>query len=231
MIKLMNNQASYTSPEFTHTATNGGTLYTFSHNFNSEPSLIIVQAFINGIWLGITDQYYVGIADVFGWQTDSSSTLNSAVLRIARPTYSNNGAFDAIPSPCTLRVVCFRLGTTQTISNITPAFQWSSQEQVYPFEKDDAGNTLYCKKIELGTLPNTGTKAVAFDAPAVDIAKVYKMWGSAYTVGDSLITLPRAHVADANCIDMYLNFNNYMIVGTGVDMTAKIGKAYIIYAK
>jgi hypothetical protein len=37
------------------------------------------------------------------------------------------------------------------------AFQWSSSEQEYPFEKDINGNTLYCKELYAPNGPNNST--------------------------------------------------------------------------
>lgn len=39
-------------------------------------------------------------------------------------------------------------------------FEWSTSEQVWPFEKFVDGSTLYCKEIDFGALPNNGTKTV-----------------------------------------------------------------------
>ena len=39
-------------------------------------------------------------------------------------------------------------------------FQWSTSEQVWPFEKTADGKTLYCKEVDFGALPNNGTKNV-----------------------------------------------------------------------
>jgi hypothetical protein len=40
-------------------------------------------------------------------------------------------------------------------------FQWSTSEQVWPFEKASDGSTLYAKQINFGSLPNNGQKNVA----------------------------------------------------------------------
>jgi hypothetical protein len=45
-------------------------------------------------------------------------------------------------------------------------FQWSTNEQVWPFERGKNGETLYCKEIEFGTLPSAGIKYVAHDISA-----------------------------------------------------------------
>ena len=41
-------------------------------------------------------------------------------------------------------------------------FQWSTSEQVWPFEKASDGSTLYCKEFQnQGALPNTGNMYIA----------------------------------------------------------------------
>lgn len=40
-------------------------------------------------------------------------------------------------------------------------FQWSTSEQVWPFEKAIDGSTLYCRQVSIATLPNYGTVTVA----------------------------------------------------------------------
>ena len=40
-------------------------------------------------------------------------------------------------------------------------FQWSTSEQIWPFEKSSNGSTLYAKQIDFGALPNNGQKNVA----------------------------------------------------------------------
>ena len=40
-------------------------------------------------------------------------------------------------------------------------FQWSEDEQVWPFEKAKDGSTLYCTEVDFGALPNNGTKFIS----------------------------------------------------------------------
>lgn len=54
---------------------------------------------------------------------------------------------------------------------------WSSKEQVYPFEKAEDGSTIYCKKIDFGTPPNTGTKTVSHGISGVDSDNFIRFWG------------------------------------------------------
>jgi len=50
-------------------------------------------------------------------------------------------------------------------------FQWSTDEQVYPFEKASDGSTLYCKEVDFGSLPNNGTKSVAHNLSGFTLHK------------------------------------------------------------
>ena len=47
-------------------------------------------------------------------------------------------------------------------------FQWSEDEQVWPFEKASDGSTLYCKEVDFGNLPNTGNKEVSHGIDHLD---------------------------------------------------------------
>lgn len=61
------------------------------------------------------------------------------------------------------------------ISNTTSVFQWSSQEQVWPFEKMPDGSTCYCKTVSLGTISgqyNTVNHNISNFTPA----KLLRMW-------------------------------------------------------
>lgn len=66
---------------------------------------------------------------------------------------------------------CFILGQ---VAQINP-FQWSTSEQVWPFEKNSSGNTLYCKEINFGALPNNGTKNVAHNISGFAVANLYRI--------------------------------------------------------
>ena len=45
-------------------------------------------------------------------------------------------------------------------------FQWSEDEQVWPFEKASDGSTLYCKEYKnVGQMPNTGAMYIAHGLP------------------------------------------------------------------
>ena len=67
------------------------------------------------------------------------------------------------------------------------AFQWSTSEQVYPFEKDSSGNTLYCKEVACGALPNNGTSTTAHGVAevAANINKMFRQEFKVVTSGDT----------------------------------------------
>jgi len=70
------------------------------------------------------------------------------------------------------------------------AFQWSSSEQVWPFEKDDSGNILYCKQIDCGTLPNSGNSNTSHNIPSLNTLKVHKVEGLVFGPTSTDYALP-----------------------------------------
>jgi len=63
-------------------------------------------------------------------------------------------------------------------------FQWSTSEQIWPFEKADDGSALYCKRIDFGNLPAIGTKHVAHGISGFIESNVFKfdvLWSSPAT--------------------------------------------------
>jgi hypothetical protein len=57
------------------------------------------------------------------------------------------------------------------------SFQWSSTEQVWPFEKNKEGETLYCKEISLGNLPQSGYVQANINANINTADKIFKVQG------------------------------------------------------
>ena len=55
-------------------------------------------------------------------------------------------------------------------------FQWSADEQVWPFEKHSDGSPLYCKQVDFGTLPNNGVKSlpISINLPSLDGKNVWE---------------------------------------------------------
>ena len=63
-------------------------------------------------------------------------------------------------------------------------FQWSTSEQVWPFEKTSDGKTLYCKEIICGAAPENGIKQVTHNI-TLNSQSVKKFDGIATFTGSS----------------------------------------------
>lgn len=116
-------------------------------------------------------------------------------------------------------------------------FQWSTSEQVWPFEKASNGSTLYAKEINFGSLPDTGVKQVAHNISNLLPSKVHNFYGIASNDSnpgaDSVLQLGYASAPNmwSNPIVLEAD-NNYINVITGASWPASYtGKIRIIYAK
>ena len=105
------------------------------------------------------------------------------------------------------------------------AFTWSTSEQVWPFEKDELGRTLYCKEVDTGLLPNTGVIYANHNISSLDVTKVYKLYARCYyAAGPLMLALP--------CEYVYMGANATQIrINTSVDFSIYTSYSYIIYAK
>lgn len=108
------------------------------------------------------------------------------------------------------------------------SFTWSASEQVWPFEKDSSGNTLYCIEVDCGAMPNAGDKNVAHGISSLDCLKVFKLYGvSAHSTAVF-------QVSAANCgndLQIYLDAT-YIRLHTVSDFSSLTStKIRIIYAK
>jgi len=230
MIKLMNNQNMWESPVSAHPIKTGtdSVLYTYNHTLGVVPDLtkLFVDYNGNGNWTEMWDLDCGGPSAAYwrGWyvETVSSSSISVRLYSIGNEVLN-------------IKFRCFVLGTTQTITNLTPAFQWSTNEQVYPFEKDNSGNTLYCKYYELGAMPNSGWKAIAHSIPSWSADKIFSLktliksanhGGIAVTVPLPLHdggTITNEHIGGNN-INIYASNNYYSSNGYNAYM-------YLIYSK
>ena len=115
---------------------------------------------------------------------------------------------------------------------INTPFTWNTEEQVYPFEKDANGDTLYCKEVSIGTLPNNGSALAAHGISNFDPEKIhraeFRTWDATATEfqpwsfgawGSSTYN----HVMTINSTN--INFT------TTLDKTAYQGSARLIYSK
>lgn len=82
-------------------------------------------------------------------------------------------------------------------------FQWSSSEQIWPFEKALDGSVMYCKQVDFGFLPNAGQKNVAHGIVSLDDSKVHLITGVADGADESF-TLGRAYPNGSWSIDLWI---------------------------
>jgi hypothetical protein len=224
MIKLMNDQHKWESIEYTHVSSDGGTVYTLNHNFGKTPDLIECYTKVSGLLTQLPDVYLTGSNVPYGWIKESDPSINQSSIRVYRNPIGG--------STFTLVIRCFNLGTTQTITNITPAFQWSTSEQVYPFEKDSSGNTLYCKQIDCGAWPNNGSKNTAHGISNFDSRKIHRfiMYRRQASGAEFFALVNYGWGGYENTMAVYLNSTN-IIMFDGADHSSEASYAQIIYAK
>jgi hypothetical protein len=126
-------------------------------------------------------------------------------------------------------VLCTLIKDITTLVGGPVAFQWSTSEQVYPFEKDSSGNTLYCKEVDFGALPNAGVKSVAH---GIDVAKVFSVIASANNGSASRIPVPSTWNSTAGAYDVFLELQTSNItIQDWIDWSMYSCKVRLIYAK
>jgi hypothetical protein len=228
MIKLMNNQYVYESTIYSHTGSNGGTEYTLLHNFGRLPDKVCCYVQVNDRWHELSDYYNTSTGNSYGWAVGINENSGNQLKVTVFNTYGGATTYN-------IKFVAYNLGTTQTITNNTPAFRWSSSEQVYPFEVANDGSTLYCKYYDLGAMPNSGWKTIAHNIPAWTADKIFSLkaltkstnhGGIAVTVPLPLHdggTVTNAQVGGNN-INIYASNNYYSSNGYNAYM-------YLIYSK
>lgn len=127
-------------------------------------------------------------------------------------------------------------GTDITLAWTAPlagatAFTWSTTEQVWPWEKNDAGETLYAKQVDIGNLPNATTKNVAHGI-TVTSSKIFKIYGIMYDTNApeyNILPIPFV-IDDTGEVCLYMGLTNVIVI-TKANYSSWIGKVRIIYAK
>lgn len=108
------------------------------------------------------------------------------------------------------------------------AFTWSESEQVYPFEKDTDGKTLYCKVLTIPSLA-AGYASVAHGVGLAN--KIFHMYAHIAAGGYYSVPWPHAWSATHN-VELHAdntNVNAYCNGGGGlIGNTLKI---FLIYKK
>jgi hypothetical protein len=157
-------QQVWESNEITHTNSTSGTKYTLVHNFGKVPDLVICYVKQSGFW-NEADRFNAGGSNNYGYSVNYNTTDINTVY--AKPFILTGDSTN------TIKFRCFILGQ---VAQVAP-FQWSTSEQVYPFERASDGSVLYCKEINMGALPNTGNLQVAHGISNFDPAKIHSIDG------------------------------------------------------
>jgi hypothetical protein len=213
-------QQVYTSGTYSHTGSNSGTQYTITHNFGSEPDYVLCQhQNSQGKWLNMSTVFSVS-TNLYGFQqnNDSNNNLNTCLFTVYR-----DEVYDTTPT--TIRFICAKLGATAAI---TP-FQWSTSEQVWPFEKTENGDTLYCQYISLGALPNSGLLQVSPNSP-ISNDKVFKIYGRAVGTAPDTVPLPFSTPNSGYNVQLQFHQGKFNVV-TGTTWSGYTGYGYVIYWK
>jgi hypothetical protein len=105
-------------------------------------------------------------------------------------------------------------------------FQWSEDEQVWPFERAEDGSTLYCKKIDGGFGPNAGTKAIAHGIDSIG-DNYYNSY--AFAIDSFGNALPLPHGGDL--LFWYYVRSDVVHIGAPDNRTSNLITIKIIYAK
>ena len=111
-------------------------------------------------------------------------------------------------------------------------FQWSEDEQVWPFEKRPDGSTLYCKYIDFGPLPNTVMSTVAHGVSNIDL---FDIKANCYypdkSFQDNREPLPIVHSSFVTSqVNLSVNDTNVRMECSS-NRSAQAGLIRIIYAK
>ena len=109
-------------------------------------------------------------------------------------------------------------------------FEWSTSEQVWPFEKDASGNTLYCKEIDFGSLPNNGAKNVAHNITNFVLFKFENKARHAPSGTTIVLTFITQGSMPSGYLHTEINDTN-IFVNSGRDATMYSGTYRLIYTK
>ena len=113
-------------------------------------------------------------------------------------------------------------------------FQWSSEEQVWPFEKASDGSTLYCKEIDMDLVPNNGISHVSHSISGLDLTKVFKLAGELNSPSNGSLTLPHVQKDGAYSITFRLIGSTLVELVTYTSYWFNMGykcKARLLYSR
>ena len=104
-------------------------------------------------------------------------------------------------------------------------FQWSTNEQVYPFERGPSGETLYAKQVNLSSIGAATIRGTAHGISNLDASSI-RFFGAQgeyplnYAHRDSLLGALGSHVTETEIRQL-----------TGSNISAGSGHIRIIYSK
>jgi len=108
-------------------------------------------------------------------------------------------------------------------------FQWSSDEQVWPFERASDGSTLYCKEVDCGSLPNSGFKGVSHGI--LDLKEMVLLMGA---VSNGALTdfrpVPYVSTTTPASMDFSMSTTSILLY-TGMDRTGFNASVRLLYTK
>jgi hypothetical protein len=173
----------------------------------------------------LSDYYYEGDEGV-GFDVIQCEA-NQCKIRIYRYPIGNAGA----TLTCDILVQPANNASGAGISS----FQWSTSEQVWPFEKASDGSTLYCKEISLGAMPNAGSKNVAHSITGLAASDVFSFTGFAYDEnyeGNILVQqLPWPAAGNEPYEIQFYLYGANIVIYCASNISASSGVARIIYKK
>jgi len=165
-------QQVYQSGTYSNTNSNQGTSYTINHNLGIVPDMIKVYSLDNGQYQEWPSMQ-IDNGVVYGFKSDGSWTTTSAKVRVYSNSVSGGSPINII----------FRVFVIGQVAQVAP-FQWSTSEQIYPFERALDGSTLYCKYISAGAMPNSGWASIAHNIPNWSPSKLHRMNIYCYSAND-----------------------------------------------
>lgn len=106
-------------------------------------------------------------------------------------------------------------------------FNWSTTEQVWPFETTIGGDPLYAKAVAVAALPNaTGD---FHNHGITNLDRIFYYWGE-FSNGTILLKVPYVGSSVAGSIDMFVNATQFRL-NTGTNYSAWSGYVFLIYSK
>jgi len=156
--------------------------------------------------------------------TDTEEVTLDGVEQERTTDYSVSGdtiTFIVAPTGGSVIVVDYVFGVTTSSST---AFQWSTSEQIWPYEVTDAGETIFCKQFNIASFPNNGNVDTAHGVAGLIETDAYEM---------KVIAADTAAAAQWN----FSTNRFYFLTGTVIRLTttfddsASSGKIQFFYIK